>query len=38
MTDGLVLLHAFPVDATMWDPQVAAFGPAWREPIRELLG
>jgi pimeloyl-ACP methyl ester carboxylesterase len=24
MADGLVLLHAFPVDATMWDPQLAA--------------
>jgi pimeloyl-ACP methyl ester carboxylesterase len=27
MTDGLVLLHAFPVDATMWDPQIAALRP-----------
>jgi 3-oxoadipate enol-lactonase len=26
MTDGLVLLHAFPLDATMWDPQLAALG------------
>ena len=24
MTDGLVLLHGFPLDATMWDPQLAA--------------
>jgi 3-oxoadipate enol-lactonase len=24
MTDGLVLLHAFPLDASMWDPQLAA--------------
>jgi 3-oxoadipate enol-lactonase len=24
MTDGIVLLHAFPLDATMWDPQLAA--------------
>ena len=22
MTDGIVLIHAFPLDATMWDPQV----------------
>jgi 3-oxoadipate enol-lactonase len=26
MTDGLLLLHAFPLDATMWEPQVAALG------------
>jgi pimeloyl-ACP methyl ester carboxylesterase len=25
MTDGLLLVHAFPLDARMWDPQVAAF-------------
>jgi pimeloyl-ACP methyl ester carboxylesterase len=24
MTDGLVLLHGFPMDATQWDPQLAA--------------
>lgn len=24
MTDGLLLLHAFPLDASMWEPQVAA--------------
>lgn len=24
MTDGLLLLHAFPLDASMWDPQVVA--------------
>ncbi len=24
MTDGLLLIHAFPLDARMWDPQVAA--------------
>ena len=24
MTDGLLLLHAFPLDSTMWEPQVAA--------------
>ena len=26
MTDGLLLLHAFPMDASMWEPQVAALG------------
>jgi len=26
MTDGLLLLHAFPVDASMWQPQVEALG------------
>jgi pimeloyl-ACP methyl ester carboxylesterase len=26
MTDGLLLLHAFPVDALMWEPQVSALG------------
>lgn len=25
MTDGLLLVHAFPLDARMWDPQLAAF-------------
>jgi pimeloyl-ACP methyl ester carboxylesterase len=25
MADGLLLLHAFPLDASMWEPQVAAF-------------
>jgi len=24
MTDGLLLLHAFPLDASMWEPQIAA--------------
>lgn len=27
MTIGLLLLHAFPLDATMWQPQIAEFGP-----------
>lgn len=27
MTTGLLLLHAFPLDEDMWDPQVAALGP-----------
>jgi 3-oxoadipate enol-lactonase len=26
MTDGLLLVHAFPLDASMWEPQRAAFG------------
>ena len=26
MTDGLLLLHAFPLDASMWSPQVQALG------------
>lgn len=26
MTDGVLLIHAFPLDARMWDPQRAAFG------------
>jgi 3-oxoadipate enol-lactonase len=26
MTDALLLLHAFPLDASMWEPQVQAFG------------
>jgi 3-oxoadipate enol-lactonase len=25
MTDGLLLLHAFPLDASMWEPQIEAF-------------
>lgn len=25
MADGLLLVHAFPLDARMWDPQLAAF-------------
>ncbi len=28
MTDGLLLLHAFPVDARMWEPQLAALSGA----------
>ncbi len=27
MTDGLLLLHAFPLDARMWEPQLSAFSP-----------
>jgi 3-oxoadipate enol-lactonase len=26
MTDGLLLIHAFPVDARMWEPQLGALG------------
>ena len=26
MTDGLLLLHAFPVDASMWEPQLSSLG------------
>jgi 3-oxoadipate enol-lactonase len=26
MTDGLLLLHAFPLDSSMWGPQVSALG------------
>ena len=26
MTDGLMLIHAFPLDARMWEPQVTEFG------------
>jgi 3-oxoadipate enol-lactonase len=26
MTDGVLLLHAFPVDARMWEPQLSSFG------------
>jgi pimeloyl-ACP methyl ester carboxylesterase len=26
VTDGVLLIHAFPLDARMWDPQLAAFG------------
>ncbi len=25
MTDGILLIHAFPLDARMWEPQLAAF-------------
>jgi len=25
MTDGLLLVHAFPLDGRMWEPQLAAF-------------
>jgi len=28
VADGLLLLHAFPLDASMWEPQVAEFGGA----------
>ena len=26
MTDGLLLLHAFPLDASMWEPQITGLG------------
>ncbi|MGZ5295483.1 MAG: alpha/beta fold hydrolase [Actinomycetota bacterium] len=26
MTEGVLLIHAFPVDARMWEPQLAALG------------
>jgi 3-oxoadipate enol-lactonase len=26
MTDGVLLIHAFPVDARMWEPQLSSFG------------
>jgi len=28
MTDGLLLVHAFPLDARMWEPQLSAFSDA----------
>ncbi len=28
MTDGLLLIHAFPIDARMWEPQIAAVADA----------
>jgi 3-oxoadipate enol-lactonase len=28
MTDGLLLIHAFPLDARMWEPQLGALGDA----------
>lgn len=27
MTTGLLLIHAFPLDARMWEPQLSTFGP-----------
>ena len=27
MTDGLLLIHAFPLDARMWEPQVTVARP-----------
>ena len=38
MTDGLLLLHAFPVDASMWEPQVSAFGEALRVVAPDFPG
>ena len=26
MTDGVLLIHAFPLDARMWEPQLSSFG------------
>jgi pimeloyl-ACP methyl ester carboxylesterase len=28
MTDGLLLVHAFPLDARMWEPQLTTFADA----------
>ena len=38
MTDGLLLLHAFPLDASMWEPQVSAFGEALRVVAPDFPG
>lgn len=39
VSDGcLVLLHAFPLNATQWRPQVAAAPPGWRVVAEDLPG
>lgn len=38
MTDGLVLIHAFPLDNTMWKPQVDEFGSGLRVFAPNLPG
>ena len=38
MADGLLLLHAFPLDSSMWDGQVAAFGDQLTVVAVELPG
>jgi pimeloyl-ACP methyl ester carboxylesterase len=36
--DALVLLHAFPLSADMWTPQIAAAPPGWRVIAPDLRG
>ena len=38
MTDGLLLIHAFPLDARMWDPQLSAFAGAMPVSAPHLPG
>ena len=32
MTDGVLLIHAFPLDARMWEPQLSSFGASPSSP------
>ena len=34
----LVLLHAFPLDGRMWEPQIEALAPRWRLAVPDLRG
>jgi pimeloyl-ACP methyl ester carboxylesterase len=38
MSDGLLLVHAFPMDASMWEPQVRTFGNRIRVAAPDLPG
>ena len=38
MTDGLLFVHAFPVDARMWEPQLALADHGWRVIVPQLRG
>ena len=38
MADGILLVHAFPVDARMWEPQVERFGAAYTVVAPDLPG
>jgi pimeloyl-ACP methyl ester carboxylesterase len=38
MTDGLLLIHAFPVDARMWEPQIDRFGASYTVVAPHLPG
>lgn len=38
MTDGLMLIHAFPLDARMWEPQLSAFAQGFPVAAPHLPG
>src|SRR5256885_7851053 len=38
MTDGILFVHGWPLDARMWEPQLAAFADRWPVAAPHLPG